>query len=29
MPNATEPNQPSYEELLRLVQAREAELGVL
>jgi transposase len=29
MPTETEPNQPSYEELLRLVQARQAELGVL
>ncbi|HEY9199736.1 MAG TPA: IS66 family transposase [Gammaproteobacteria bacterium] len=29
MPTETEPHQPSYEELLRLVQAREAELGVL
>jgi len=26
MPTETEPNQPSYEELLRLVQARDAEL---
>lgn len=29
MPAETEPHQPSCEELLRLVQAREAELGVL
>jgi len=29
MPTGTEPHQPSYEELMRLVLARDAELGVL